>query len=341
MATFASKSNSDEPVSLVGWQGVFFRLPPEWNLAAFSPDHDEGYVKVDSTGTMFAQVKWTTPGRERPKTLMAWLFRAWQWRTGKASIPKEAPDLRKTLDAFSNETRKTAKKQKASFDCRIKPETEEGGGERVAHNFSWSVAASHAQGKIWFCRSCGRVVMAQVVGQGRDNVSDVAATMLGSLTDHGADGWYTWALFDLVVGVPSDFTIRSQKLFSGQLRLEFGRRGGERLIVERWGLADVVLRKFKLEEWFRQTCQLDAHGAKPEEALLNGHRALRARGRVRNPFAAIGAVRDAILTRRPALMYDSCVWACEQTNKLYSIQLWHARQTAGLLDEVAVRCECH
>jgi len=41
-----SKSHTDSPRTLIGWQGLRFSLPPEWNITGFSMDRREGYLKV-------------------------------------------------------------------------------------------------------------------------------------------------------------------------------------------------------------------------------------------------------------------------------------------------------
>lgn len=328
--------------TLVGWQGIFFTLPPEWNVSGFSMDRSDGYLKVDSPGTMFAQIKWHDPNAVRPKSLGGWLFQRFQaWkRRGKTVTEATPPDLRVILDDFLRQTGKQMKRGKGTFDSKLKPETKEANGERTAIHFSWS-GGGIGQGKIWHCRMCGRVVIAQIVGQARDNVTDVAAQMFSGMRDHGTNGWETWALYDMVAGVPSDFALKQQKLMSGYLKLDFEKRGGERIVLERWGLANVTRKKFTLPEWFRQTCDLRGHRAKESETTVQEHEAIRAEGHVRNPLAKLKALREALFTWRPATCFEACCWDCPETNKMYTLQVWRNRRTKALLEEVAERCECH
>jgi hypothetical protein len=300
--------------TLIGWQGIRFTLPPDWNMTGFSMDRDDGYLKVDSPGTMFVQVKWTDPRFKRPSNFGEWVFREWQKRRKGTKASPKPPDLRNILESFLRQTEK--------------------------QNFSWT-GGGQGQGKIWHCKVCGRVVIAQVVGTAKDNIANVASQMFGSIHCHGEKGWETWALYDLVASIPSDFELKSQKLMSGYLKLEFGRRGGERISVERWGLANISLKKFTLSEWFRKTCELGAYRVKEEDISVQEHEAVRAAGRVRSPLLLASALRDAIGTLRPATRYDGCCWECPETNKLYAVQVWHNVKTEGLLEEVAARCECH
>src|SRR5437763_972561 len=126
------------PRTLIGWQGLLFTLPPDWNITGFSLDRDNGYLKVDSPGTMFVQMKWTNPGVQRPRTLGDLLLQLWRKARQKPAPAAPPPDLRALLDTFLKQTEKQSRKSKAAFDSKVKPEMKEADGERTAHNFSWS-----------------------------------------------------------------------------------------------------------------------------------------------------------------------------------------------------------
>lgn len=318
-----------------------FILPPDWNVTGFSMNPGEGYLKVDSPGTMFVQLKWTDPRQAgRPKTLAGLTLQLWRkWRSKPAKEP-EPPDLRALLDNFLKQINKQARKSKAAFDYKVKPETREANEERIAHHFAWT-GGGQGQGKIWFCKRCGRTVIAQVVGQARDNVSAIASELFAGMRCHAEDGWNTWALYDLVAGMPAEFQIRSQKLMSGYLQLEFFRHGGERIVLERWGLANVTRKKFTLAEWFAQMRQVRHPGLVESEVSVQEHPAVRVNGWIRGVGAWLRALREARPLHRPAARYDACAWECPETNKTYVVQVWHTVCTTGLLEEVAARCECH
>ena len=80
--------NSSAPKqSVIGWQGVRFTLPPDWNLTGFSMDRETGYLRVDAPGNsaMTVQVRWTKANLPETKTLSHFI------------APKVAPKLRKLL----------------------------------------------------------------------------------------------------------------------------------------------------------------------------------------------------------------------------------------------------
>src|SRR5437764_422781 len=89
--------------TLIGWDGIRFTLPPDWNLTAFSNDRPGGYLKVDSPGTMFAQVKWfDTRPADGP---LLRLLSALPLVAALRPAPREnLPDLRAVLDRFLEKT---------------------------------------------------------------------------------------------------------------------------------------------------------------------------------------------------------------------------------------------
>src|SRR2546423_14597889 len=92
--------------TLIGWQGITFQLPPEWNVTGFSMDRADGYLKIDSPGTMFAQVRWMDPRAARPRTVGDLLFRVWNRRSRGEHESTKPPELRAILDTFLAQTRK-------------------------------------------------------------------------------------------------------------------------------------------------------------------------------------------------------------------------------------------
>src|SRR4051812_28658569 len=77
----------DESVAhrtVVGWQGIRFTLPPDWNVTAFSMDRERGYLRVDAPGNsaVTVQIRWTDASKPEsgPPTaysLIAPMVRGW------------------------------------------------------------------------------------------------------------------------------------------------------------------------------------------------------------------------------------------------------------------------
>lgn len=340
MAPKARRTNREDTRSLVGWDGIRFTVPADWNVTGVSTDRSNGYLKVDSPGTMFLQVKWADRTARSPRSPADMIARLVQGLRRQPEQTDGVPDLRPLLDAYLKETAKRAKKERHSFECKVKPPTTEAGGERSTLHFSWT-GGGIGQGKIWYCSVCHRTVIAQVVGQPKDPVGDVAASIFGDMRDHPDEPWTVWGLFDLVVAVPDGYVLRSHKLLSGYMKLEFAHRRLGRIVFERWGLANVARKKFTVQEWLGQTSEAGRHQAQYKQVEANGHAATQASGRVRGLLGAAAAYKDALPSLRPALRYEACAWECDESNKLYVIQTWMPMHAAAVLGDLVARCECH
>src|SRR5207302_494261 len=140
--------------------------------------------------------------------------------------------------------------------------------------YAWEAGAPRARralGVIWHCSECRRLVIAELVGTPEDDLS-LAAAILKSIAEHGRDGWNTWGLYGLVVEVPTEFRIESQQLTTGYLKLAFRHRA-QALVVERWGLANVVLKEVSAARWFtaREAQRLARFRYGADEFEAHGH----------------------------------------------------------------------
>ncbi len=336
----------------IGWQSIQFTLPPDWNLTGFSMDHENGYLRVDAPGdaALTVQVRWmnaaqpASSGPPNVYTFAAPRMRKWLKRP-EPVVPR--PNLQNILDGFLKDTAKLARKSKTKFDSALKPEKTEGpDGERTSLSFAWT-GEGRGQGKIWHCATCNRVIVAQVVGLHKDQsaIANIAAQLFATLRDHAQNGYDKWALYDLQIDVPSDFRLQSQKLLSGHLHLEWG-RGAERLLVDRWGLANMTLKKFTMSEWLRNNASMRLDLASKDDTgsgavNVQSHQAARFSG-VLSPVSRLRALRDAKggLKRFPT-RYEAGIWNCPVSNKLFAMQTLHNRRTSGLWDDIASRCVCH
>jgi len=335
--------------TVVGWQGIRCVLPPEWSVTGFSLDRENGYLKVDSpgAGTMTVQIRWlnaAAQNRNMPSlySVLAPKVRKLLRRPEpQKELPK--PDLRANLEKILKDTARQSKKARASFESSVKPEKTEGEhGERTAINFSWH-GAGRGQGKIWHCAVCNRVVIAQVVGAAKDQsaMAGIASQLFASLHDHSEDGYDLWALYDLQISIPEDFRLETQKLLSGYLHLAF-LRGGEKIVVDRWGLANMALKKFSVDEWFANNALFGLKRFRREERTTEqGHPVARYAGRV-PMMGRVRALRDwRGSPRRFPTRYEGGVWQCPESNKIYAVQTLHSARTEGLWSEVVSRCVCH
>ena len=310
-------------------------------------ERESGYLRVDAPGNsaVTVQVRWTDASRPEAGppnaySLLAPTVRRW---LRLPEPPVKTPILKTNLDRMFQETARQAKKAKASFESSMKPERREGpDNERTAMNFSWT-GAGRGQGKIWYCAHCHRVVIAQVVGLARDQsaIAAIASQLFASLHDHSEDGYDLWALYDLQVRIPDDFRLEEQKLLSGYLSLTFGRKG-ERIILDRWGLANMTLKKFKLEEWFQNNIAIKLKRLKRDDVeTRQGHTVAHYSGAI-PLLMLVKLLRDTVGSmRRFPTRYEGGVWECPEGNKIFALQTLRSKKSETLWRDVADRCYCH
>ncbi len=294
------------PMQIVGWQGVSLQVPPDWSVTGFQGDAKEGYLRIDSPGSLIAEVRWAQA--------------------------RKAVNIRKRLDDYLNLVERQAKKRKAVFTGRIKPSEE----WEDALEFNYR-ADRKVRGLIRQCPQCRRVVIAQVSGDKDDPVVNVAEQILNTLRDHSEDGWWTWALFGLAVQLPEQFALVKSQVMSGYLSLQF-RRGYREVSVERWGLADVTLKRWTLEEWALQIAGWKRTKVERTEGEVGGHPAVRLHGVRVAPMVWLRRKVDRLVLRRPEEMHG-VVWHCEQGNRIYSVRV--ERTGEQLLHEIVARMACH
>jgi hypothetical protein len=342
--TTAPEENA-EALTVIGWQGIRCALPPDWNLTGFSMDRDNGYLRIDGppTNSMSVQIRWQDAAkppepRLSPHQMLSERWRAWR-KLPAPPVPK--PDLKANLDKILKDAAKQAKKNKTNFDSAVKPERTEGEqGERTAISYTWT-GEGRGQGKIWYCSVCKRIVVAQVLGtQKASALAAVASQLFATLHDHSDDGYDLWALYDLQMETPTDFRLEEQKLLSGHLQLTFGRQG-ERIIVDRWGLANMTLKRFTVNDWFRNNAGVNIKRLTSHEDETRGHPVTRFAGGL-SLFDRLKVLREARGSlRRFATRYEGGAWTCPESNKIYAVQVYHNRRTVGLWSDIVRRCRCH
>ena len=119
--------------------------------------------------------------------------------------------------------------------------------------FGWR-ADRKAIGRLWHCAECGRLCIAQVVGNPGGDFTATANGVLASLQCHSPEaGWRTWALYDLLTQVPADYALKGQpQLMNVYLQLAFQLgQSLDTITVEQWSVANVQLRGAYLNEWYR------------------------------------------------------------------------------------------
>jgi hypothetical protein len=292
----------------VGWQGVMAEVPADWSLSAVNGSENSGYFRADNTANLMLEVKWQKVGKQ--------------------------VDLHKKLDEYLNDLRRRARKRRADFEHKIKSK------DAGMLTFTWR-SDRKAQGRLWYCAECSKVIIAQISGGASEDISGLASTVLTTIEDHSDDGWRTWAMYDLIVEVPPGYSLEKHQLMAGYIRLAF-RKKSSRLVIERWGLANVALRGRTLGAWFRERVGYDLkqYGCSIEEVDFDGEKGIQISGRRTGISLVTKSAGELLTFRKPAIWLDGYAWVCEESNKVFSIQSTHTG-AEKIVDQVLERIECH
>ncbi len=309
-----STSSSDQ---LIGWQGLTLTVPAEWTVGAVSGDKTEGYLRLDGSDLPRLEIRW--------------------------SEPKGAPDLSRTVQRYLHSLQRDKKQpQPVEVDAEARFLSKRKIGKDDMRAFSWQ-GKQAGFGVAWYCKGCGRVVLAQALGRPDEkDLESRAVRLLSGIEDHPRGDWTTWALYDLHTEVPRDFEQAGVSLRAGLTELSF-KRDMERLVVARWGMAQVARGGGSLEAWARRQFQKQWQSFHPsgEPTAFRGHEALRVTGQSHQPFGLIVRLGRHIARRVYADQLVANIWHCEPTNRLYVAYGFLDVANRGLLDEVRDRTRCH
>ena len=295
----------------IAWHGVSLATPDDWSLVGVSGDKNKGYFRADGPEASAVEVRWS-PAQGR--------------------APDLAAKVRELLAGLEN----SARKKRQPFSSKVKSDK----SSPNSVGFLWR-SDRLGQGRLVYCDNCDRVIIAQVVSDRGEEISQVAAGILASISDHRDDGWTNWALYGLEFAVPASTELEKQTMMSGYLSLVY-KFGGKSLTIERWGLAQTLISRYGMREWYRRDALPDIKGYRVEisDEDIMGHKGLRLAGRCAGIKQVLhAAVGSLTLHAHPGLL-SGYVWHCPESNRLFSVRAAH-----GAGDDIAERVRdtitCH
>jgi len=314
----AARDTDPRPLVPFGWQGVRGEAPPDWNLGAIGGDRKSGYLRLDD--------------EEMPRLELKW------------QQPEGTIDLDKILDTYLRDLRRRTRKQKVHFNVTrgVKILSQRQKRQKDLRGYTF-VGEYQAHGIIWHCRSCGRVLISQVLGPEEADLRPLAVRVLGSLEDHTNDNWDLWAAYGMQFRLPDDFALSSHRLMTGQLELAFERNKRERVTVARWALANVLLKRQSLEEWTAGTYKKRHSDFKLEykEALYLGHGGVAVISESGRMARFVKDTARASILRQPVPSLRCALWHCTHDNKLFAVDSVLLPDHHAVLDYVAKSVKCH
>lgn len=307
-------SSSDQ---LIGWQGLTLTVPADWTVAAVSGDKTEGYLRLD--------------GPDLPRLEIRW------------SEPKGAPDLDRTVERYLRSLQRDKQQpQPVEVDADARFLSKRKIGKQDMRAFRWQ-GKQAGFGVAWYCKTCGRVLLAQALGRPDEkDLESRAVRLLSAIEDHPRGDWTTWALYDLHTEVPRDFEQAGVSLRAGLTELSF-KRDMERLVVARWGMAQVARGGGSLESWARRQFLKSWQAFHPsgQPTVFRGHEAVYVTGQSRQPFGLVVRLGRHMARKVYADQLVAHLWHCEPTNRLYVAYGFLDVANRALLEEIRDRTRCH
>jgi len=271
-----------------GWAGISLLVPEGWELGAYQYMKGQGYLQLEDEEAVRVEIKWLDT--------------------------KRRVSLEENLKKFERMLAKSAKKMGTEFSIRRLPWHSKGEQEIY---FAWE-AGVKGWGLLRQCGECNRVVMVQVLGKGEEGFAKSAKRILKSVEDHSN----LWAVYDMSFRVPEGWEYKSSQLKTGYFEFLFT-KGASNLMVQRWGVANLVLAGSCLEEWIGRSRDkgLAKWKMQSKKHQVHGHEGVLLQG----SKAFAGEIKGV-------------VWLCEESNKIYLVTSWGKK--IGELFEVVESIEC-
>jgi hypothetical protein len=306
-----------------GWQGITMEIPSTWELSALSGDYDNGYIRMDDESVPRMELKWS---KSREKKL----------------------DLQKILDEYFKGMRKRLGTSADGLKIKRNIElikNEDFFKDRDVVFYSWKTDV-RANGAIWYCKECRRIVVIQIMGYLKESILNDTIRIIESVHDHPDGQVNLWSAYQLSVDIPRRYQLDKRKLMSGYLMFSFI-DGSRVLSVERFGLADVILRDADLQSWFRSYYAKNLRGygfSFEEDQLLNNEydQKLKLSGQERRfidkiPFSPLFVI-DKVMRRKQVV---ARFWQCKESNRIFVVMAMSKKGADELVAQVASSIKCH
>lgn len=333
----------DRGSTRIAWQGISVTVPQDWAFAGLGGDWRKGSYRVAAPLDTFVEVEW--------------------------SQASGSPNLKREFDASIQRLRQKSRRSSAPIEVKEKPGALSGLrlGGGVPHTFSLR-SDSLAYGALWHCPESGRLLLAKVVGPSSESLGPLARSVLGTVVDWSHEEWVPWSVYGFSFRAPRTMRLQKPELKSGHIALEFVKVRSSRagllpipipglrladlevedrrrtLTVQRWGLANVALRRDEFQSWIGGALfrRLKAYDYKRLAAEWGEHEAAEVQGRRAGVRALLKRLPALLLRRDPVDSLVGHAWVCRASNRIFAVTASGARDEArDLASQVAATIECH
>ena len=220
----------------IGWNGIHFRAPVDWQLAQIGARH---LVLEDETAPVM-EVKWSRV---------------------KGNFSHQA-HLKRLTALQKKQVRKTFKAESIPADWETALINFKVSG------FSWQGDTTGGQGVILFCPGCRNATLVQFFQKKSTENIRISSQILESFRDHRPDGQTLWAAYDIRAVVPETYQLQRHRFEAGKYELDFA-DGSQHICLHRWSLASVLLAQQDLVELAKTVAGLNR--PEPVAGRIDGH----------------------------------------------------------------------
>lgn len=180
--------------------------------------------------------------------------------------------------------------------------------------FSWQDQSLNGFGAVLFCSSCKTATLIQFFQKDSTHPPSIVPHILNTFQDHPRENKTLWALFDIRALIPSEFNLCTSRFDPGYFELVFLYKS-QKITLQRWGPASVLLQNRDLEEFAREAGDYPSNA--PRSAVSVGP------GRVEWRGTLVASWRSRLYSR--ILRKPACVlqrfWHIKEKNRILGVKL--------------------
>ena len=322
---------------IFAWDGFSFEVPSSWELVSLEHTPRARTARfADARGSERLFFRWSEiKGRFNISSHLGQVMRAVSKSKPKASFVvdegwKTAPSQKRRLKRHA----------RGSVELRFDGRVELPGAKKVLKRMDYAAFAwEEGKGVVGYSMSSSRAFLVHLIGAS----SGEERTVWSSFTDGGDADEIRWSAYGLGFRASKKFACTGlgydpKGLF--QVRLKKGRT---LLYASRWSLANVLLKRASLKEFFAESFKKlrRKYSVSEEEGSFKGHECLRFRPVHKGMFSrAVARLRKAVPLGAPHF-FGGLLWRCTPSNRIFSFYALGAEESVSdLSEEAASTAEC-
>ncbi len=326
---------------IFAWDGLSCEVPRSWELISLEHTPKARTARfADAEGAERLFLRWNEiKGRFDVAAHLGQILRG---------ISKSKARMRFLVDerwkAKPRQRKRLKKLARSSVELRFDGRVDLPGGKRALKGmnyaaFAWEEENGRGKGIVGLSVESPKAFLIQLMGT---SVAE-EKTFWSSFIDRTNEEERTWSAYGLHFRAPKEFICTGvgydpKGLFQVSLR-----KGRTTLNALRWSLANVLLKRVSLKQFFTVSFKKIArrHSISQEEGSFKKHDCLRFRPAFTNVLSrALARVRKAVPLGGPHLL-GGLMWRCTSSNRIISFYaLAKDENVSELSEKIASTCNC-